>query len=113
MAQRGYLLSEATSCDLTGHRLSDLPADVVRQILNQHPRMDFASGFIELIVRDARVKPGCLADLYLRPRQTRSVGGISRSAQRSLTAAPPVSLITDPCLSDDQHRLRDLMSEVA
>jgi hypothetical protein len=62
----GYLLSEATSCDVRGHRLDELPGDAVAAILERHPRLDFSEGFISLFEEQARAKPGCLADLYLQ-----------------------------------------------
>lgn len=62
----GYLLSEATSCDVRGHRLDELPPDAVADLLTRYPRRGFADGFIELFERQARAKPGCLADLYLQ-----------------------------------------------
>jgi hypothetical protein len=62
----GYLLSEATSCDVRGHRLDEVPSDVVAQLLSRYPRLGFKERFIELFERQARTKPGCLADLYLQ-----------------------------------------------
>ena len=62
----GYLLSEATSCDVRGHRLDEVPADALADILARYPRLDFTERFIELFERQARSKPGCLADIYLR-----------------------------------------------
>lgn len=62
----GYLLSEATSCDVRGHRLEELPRDAVADLLTRYPRLGFAEGFIELFEQQARAKPGCLADLYLQ-----------------------------------------------
>src|SRR5439155_22635621 len=62
----GYLLSEATSCDVRGYRLSELPAAFVGRVLARYPRLDFSDGFVELIEREARAKPGCLTDLYLQ-----------------------------------------------
>jgi HD domain len=62
----GYLLSEATSCDVRGHRVDDLPPDAVADLFVRYPRLDFTKGFIELFERQARAKPGCLADLYLQ-----------------------------------------------
>ena len=62
----GYLLSEATSCDVRGQRLDELPPDAVANIFVRYPRLDFTDGFIALFERQARAKPGCLADLYLQ-----------------------------------------------
>ena len=62
----GYLLSEATSCDVRGYRLAELPRATVDSIIARYPRLDFADGFIALFEAQARVKPGCLADLYLQ-----------------------------------------------
>jgi hypothetical protein len=61
----GYLLSEATACDVSGHRLKELPAEILMEILGRQPRLDFAAGFIGLLERQSQVKPGCLADIYL------------------------------------------------
>jgi hypothetical protein len=62
----GYLLSEATSCDVRGYRLAELPRATVDSVIARFPRLDFADGFIALIEAQARAKPGCLADLYLQ-----------------------------------------------
>jgi hypothetical protein len=62
----GYLLSEATSCDVRGHRLDELPPDAVADLMSRYPRLGFKDRFIELFERQARAKPGCLADLYLQ-----------------------------------------------
>jgi hypothetical protein len=62
----GYLLSEATSCDVRGHRLDELPPDPVADLMSRYPRLGFKEGFIGLFERQARAKPGCLADLYLQ-----------------------------------------------
>ena len=35
-------------------------------LLTRYPRRGFAEGFVELFERQARAKPGCLADLYLQ-----------------------------------------------
>src|SRR5919197_463229 len=40
----GYLLSEATSGDVRGYRLDELPVDAVAAILGRHPRLDFSAG---------------------------------------------------------------------
>jgi hypothetical protein len=62
----GYLLSEATSCDVRGHRLAEIPAAVVDDVLVRYPRLDFTEGFVALVEVQAKAKPGCLADLYLQ-----------------------------------------------
>jgi hypothetical protein len=62
----GYLLSEATSCDVRGHRLPELPRATVESVIARYPRLDFADGFIALFEAQAVAKPGCLADLYLQ-----------------------------------------------
>jgi hypothetical protein len=62
----GYLLSEATSCDVRGHRLDELPPDAVADLMSRYPRLGFKDRFIALFERQARAKPGCLADLYLQ-----------------------------------------------
>jgi hypothetical protein len=62
----GYLLSEATSCDVRGHRLAEIPRAVLDDVLARYPRLDFADGFVALFEVQARTKPGCLADLYLQ-----------------------------------------------
>jgi hypothetical protein len=49
-----------------GHRLDELPHDAVADLLARYPRLGFAEGFIELFEKQARAKPGCLADLYLQ-----------------------------------------------
>src|SRR5919197_128940 len=62
----GYLLNEATSCDVTGYRVGDLPPHAVRDVFARYPRLDFAEGFVARFERQASEKPGCLADLYLQ-----------------------------------------------
>jgi hypothetical protein len=62
----GYLLSEATSCDVRGHRLDELPSAAVAETLERYPRAGFKAGFTELFARQAAEKPGCLADIYMK-----------------------------------------------
>ena len=62
----GYLLSEATSCDVRGHRLDELRSDTVAALTAIYPRLGFKDAFVELFERQAVAKPGCLADLYLK-----------------------------------------------
>jgi hypothetical protein len=62
----GYLLSEATSRDVRGYRLAELPRATVESVIARYPRLDFADGFIALFEAQALAKPGCLADLYLQ-----------------------------------------------
>jgi hypothetical protein len=62
----GYLLSEATSCDVRGHRLDELPRDIVADLIGRYPRLGFKEAFVMLFEKQARAKPGCLADLYLQ-----------------------------------------------
>ena len=62
----GYLLSEATSCDVRGHRLDEIPSDAVGEVLERYPRAGFKAGFTELFAKRAAEKPGCLADLYMK-----------------------------------------------
>ena len=69
----GYLLSEATSCDVRGHRLDELPTAAVAEMLERYPRAGFKAGFTELFARQAADKPGCLADLYMKAGFARKV----------------------------------------
>jgi hypothetical protein len=62
----GYLLSEATSCDVRGHRLAEIRRAVVDDVMARYPRLDFTDGFVALFEVQARTKPGCLADVYLQ-----------------------------------------------
>lgn len=62
----GYLLSEATSCDVRGHRLDELPPSAVADLVAHYPRLGFKDAFVRLFEKQARAKPGCLADLYLQ-----------------------------------------------
>jgi hypothetical protein len=62
----GYLLSEATSCDVLGHRLAMLSRHVVDDVLANYPRLSFGVGFLALFEAQAGAKPGCLVDLYLQ-----------------------------------------------
>lgn len=52
-----YLLWHATAVDVTGSRLDELPATIVTQVLSNHPRLDFAAHFGELLANQARQKP--------------------------------------------------------
>jgi sugar/nucleoside kinase (ribokinase family) len=60
-----YLLSEATGCDVRGHRIDELPEEVVDEMVARYPRLGFGPAFVELLETEARAKPGCLAGLYL------------------------------------------------
>jgi len=62
----GYLLSEATSCDVRGHRFTEIDADLAAAVVAEHPWLDFGQQFVELFRQQAARKPGCLADLYLQ-----------------------------------------------
>jgi HD domain len=62
----GYLLGEATGCDCRGHRVGELDRDAVAAVVAEIPWLDFTEGFLALCEDQARRKPGCLVDLYLR-----------------------------------------------
>lgn len=62
----GYLLSEATGCDCRGHRLAELDPGAAAEIVGRLPWLDFTESFIALCEDQARRKPGCLVDIYLR-----------------------------------------------
>jgi HD superfamily phosphodiesterase len=62
----GYLLSEATSCDVRGHRFDEIDRDLATSVVAEHPWLDFGPRFVELFREQAARKPGCLADLYLQ-----------------------------------------------
>jgi hypothetical protein len=61
----GYLLSQAASCDVSGHRIEQM-GDIVDEVVGRFPWLDFVGGFVDLFADQARRKPGCLADLYLQ-----------------------------------------------
>jgi hypothetical protein len=62
----GYLLSEATSCDVRGHRYAEIDPDLAASVVAEHPWLEFGPQFVELFRQQAARKPGCLADLYLQ-----------------------------------------------
>jgi hypothetical protein len=62
----GYLLGEATGCDCRGHRVGELDPALVAEVVAGIPWLDFTRGFLALCEDQARRKPGCLVDLYLR-----------------------------------------------
>jgi hypothetical protein len=62
----GYLLGEATGTDCRGHRVGELDPRAVAEVVAGLPWLDFADGFLALCEEQARRKPGCLVDLYLR-----------------------------------------------
>jgi hypothetical protein len=61
-----YLLDQATSLDVVGNGLDDVDGKYVEVILSLSPREGFKSGFLELLVAQARAKPGCMADIAMR-----------------------------------------------
>ena len=56
-----YLLYWATSVDVSGARLEELPRPTIDAVLARHPRDGFAAGFVELFREQAARKPGCRA----------------------------------------------------
>jgi hypothetical protein len=62
----GYLLGEATGCDCRGHRAGELDPAAVAEVVAGIPWLDFTDGFIALCEDQARRKPGCLVDIYLK-----------------------------------------------
>ena len=62
----GYLLGEATGTDCRGHRIGELDPELVREVVAGIPWLDFTDGFLALCEDQARRKPGCLVDIYLR-----------------------------------------------
>ncbi len=50
-------VSIGAGVDVLGLRLSDLPAEVVAQILEEYPRLDFKTMLTEVITRQVRLKP--------------------------------------------------------
>lgn len=61
-----YLLAAATSCDVTGWRYQDLDPDQMAKVLRVAPREGFGQGFAGLFADQARRKPGCMADVYVK-----------------------------------------------
>jgi hypothetical protein len=61
-----YLLAAATSCDVTGWRYQDLDPDQMAKVLRVAPREGFGQGFAGLFADQARRKPGCMADAYVK-----------------------------------------------
>jgi HD domain len=61
-----YLLAAATSCDVTGWRYQDLDPDQMAKVLQVAPREGFGPGFAGLFADQARRKPGCMADAYVK-----------------------------------------------
>jgi hypothetical protein len=62
----GYLLGEATGTDCRGHRVGELDPALIAEVVARIPWLDFTENFIGLCEDQARRKPGCLVDLYLR-----------------------------------------------
>lgn len=69
-----YLLSEAAACDVTGIRYQDLPRNSRDRILSFASREGFKQGFIQLFLEEARRKPGCMADVYMRQGLAERIG---------------------------------------
>jgi hypothetical protein len=61
-----YLLSEATSFDVSGRRFGEVDEASCKLVLTLAPRTGFRQGFTELIRTEAEAKPGCMADLAVR-----------------------------------------------
>lgn len=61
-----YLLSEAAACDVTGNRFKDLPRKPRDRVLGSTSRDGFREGMTRLFREEARRKPGCMADVYVR-----------------------------------------------
>jgi hypothetical protein len=56
-----YLLWHATGLDVTGHRHDDIEPRTIARVMSDYPRLDFASGFTELLADQAERKPRCWA----------------------------------------------------
>ncbi|MDP3890816.1 hypothetical protein [Nocardioides sp.] len=52
-----YLLWHATSIDVSGHRLEELPSATVTRVLAAHPWLDFTGHFGQLLGQQAEQKP--------------------------------------------------------
>lgn len=61
-----YLLSEAAAYDVTGSRYEDLPSDLRDRVLSIADREGFKEGFTRLFLEQARLNPGCMANVYMR-----------------------------------------------
>jgi hypothetical protein len=55
------LLSASTGTDVSGYRLTELPANLVPRVLEAYPRLDFKREFGRLFLDQASRKPGCRA----------------------------------------------------
>jgi hypothetical protein len=64
--------------DVLGLRLSDLPADFVARVVEEHPRLDFKTMLIDAIARQVRLKP-----------QSRIARHVERYDFTALVAAAP------------------------
>jgi HD domain len=61
-----YLLSEATSLDVSGRRFEEVDQRSRELVLTLAPRAGFREGFAELFRAEAEAKPGCMADLAVQ-----------------------------------------------
>ncbi len=55
------LLRAATAFDVIGQRYAELAPEDVAHVLRDHPRAGFKKDFVELIAREARLRPGTRA----------------------------------------------------
>jgi HD domain-containing protein len=58
-ASEVVLLWDSTGTDVTGHRFTDVRADIVLGVLAAYPRLDFKREFAALFVDQASRKPSC------------------------------------------------------
>jgi hypothetical protein len=61
-----YLLWHSTGLDVAGRRLGELSDETVHAVLASYPRLDFKSGFTDLVADQAERKPGCWAAVAMQ-----------------------------------------------
>jgi hypothetical protein len=61
-----YLLWHSTGLDVAGRRIGELSDETVQAVLAPYPRLDFKSGFTDLIADQAERKQGCWADAAMQ-----------------------------------------------
>ncbi|MFI7609816.1 HD domain-containing protein [Nonomuraea terrae] len=77
----GHLLELSTGMDISGRRTEEIPAEVRREVLALHPRLEIAEEFAACISAQGTRKPGSIAGRFVR-------GGITERIARNPLDAP-------------------------
>ncbi|HEX4817651.1 MAG TPA: HD domain-containing protein [Nonomuraea sp.] len=62
----GHLLELSTGMDISGRRTDEIPAEVRREVLERHPRLEIAKEFAVCVSEQAARKPGSFAARFVR-----------------------------------------------